>query len=1135
MGKFFFIRSLKITQTSIFLFWAGCAFGQEVELVMQDGHRKEVTAFAVSTNEQLLATGGADGYVFIWDIRKRLKIFEKKFDNRIGNLKFENYSQNLIISSNGKTYIWDFFNTQELDTLPYSNIAFDNQMRCFGYFYSNSKSFGISLNSKKAIKPIAYSTLDKPSSNAELNIIKLIPNEDFTKILTIRQKEVNIWNISALDLSGKEQYQSPILENSVEIKNVNIDPVFTNAWYSNGMINIITFENNGKSNMIYSISFHEGSNNYSIEAIEIPIKPNNWGTTYLINSLDVDQTRSNIYASFYDDEMKSYRILIWNIESKKIISDILNQQGIIKALPSKNILFIGNTSVALWDLQRNQKIAELKDFGEEIIPLSIAFSPSQNIIASSNLSGLYLWDIENFSASRQIPIKLFYGSKFCFSSNGEMITLQTMTTKLEIFDVFRSKFYENGVHTMHNIYSFSFSRNDMSLNIIGEEYGGEILKFIEWKLGESSWSNNNGVLVSSSEVRNYAFKTIPQIGNILDSNNSITFSGDGNYAAVIFSDIAKPSKIEIVDLGNKINSKVLKVSPKGFFDQIIFDYNASKGLIFNKVSSGFDSLIVLNPKTNSFKKTPYKAIAPGFINEDIFYSAIYNDSRLLCLNTNTLKSTIKDINPGFNFAVSKCSRFLGSLDSKGTIDLYDLVNNKKLVSIYNFGSDGFIYLTPDNYYFATKGAISNLAVRIKNEVFPLDIFDLKYNRPDIVLDRIGLTDKTIIDAYKNAYQKRLQKMGFIEEKLSSDFHVPRTSIINYSDLPLVEESEINLSLNFSDTTFTLDRYNVWVNEVPLFGMLGKRLDYLRANAHSVTEKIKLSEGKNRIQVSCLNEKGAESYKETVEITYQPKVSDPQKFHFIGIGVDEYSNASYNLNYSVKDIKDLTQKLKEKHAGSITIDTLFNQNVTAANIMGLKEKLLKSDVNDNVIISFSGHGLLSSSYDYYLAMHNTNFGKPEEGGLPYEDLEWLLDSIPARKKLLLIDACHSGEVDKEELIAMNSTTNPDGVKGAQMAYEYEPTLGMKNSFELMQELFTNVNRGTGATIISAAAGTQFAYERGDLANGVFTYSILELMNQRDRISVSELKTLVGKRVEELTNGLQKPTSRNETVENDWWVW
>jgi hypothetical protein len=85
---------------------------------------------------------------------------------------------------------------------------------------------------------------------------------------------------------------------------------------------------------------------------------------------------------------------------------------------------------------------------------------------------------------------------------------------------------------------------------------------------------------------------------------------------------------------------------------------------------------------------------------------------------------------------------------------------------------------------------------------------------------------------------------------------------------------------------------------------------------------------------------------------------------------------------------------------------------------------------------------------------------------------------------------------------------------------------------MQSLFVNVGKSTGATVISAAAGTQFALERGDLKNGVFTYSILEAMDKNPALKISELKKIVGERVEQLTNGLQKPTCRNETIAVDW---
>jgi len=183
-------------------------------------------------------------------------------------------------------------------------------------------------------------------------------------------------------------------------------------------------------------------------------------------------------------------------------------------------------------------------------------------------------------------------------------------------------------------------------------------------------------------------------------------------------------------------------------------------------------------------------------------------------------------------------------------------------------------------------------------------------------------------------------------------------------------------------------------------------------------------------------------------------------------------------------------------------------------------------------------MLSKDYDYYLSTYSVNFQKPEENGLAYDELENLLDSIPARKKLLLIDACHSGEVDKEEGIAMQRMADSLGLtKGIIIDDSTIQTqqLGLKNSFELMQSLFVNVGKSTGATIISAAAGNQFALERGDLKNGVFTYSILEAMEKIPTMKISELKKIVGERVEQLTNGMQKPTSRNETIAVDWNLW
>jgi hypothetical protein len=108
--------------------------------------------------------------------------------------------------------------------------------------------------------------------------------------------------------------------------------------------------------------------------------------------------------------------------------------------------------------------------------------------------------------------------------------------------------------------------------------------------------------------------------------------------------------------------------------------------------------------------------------------------------------------------------------------------------------------------------------------------------------------------------------------------------------------------------------------------------------------------------------------------------------------------------------------------------------------------------------------------------------------------------------MLIDAYHSGELDKEEMqkIANVQAELKKENKGVSSSKGVKPVsktkLGAKNSFELMQQLFVNVSRGTGATIISAAAGTQFALERGDLKNGVFTYSVMELLKPGKTVTV-----------------------------------
>ncbi|MEO7922551.1 MAG: caspase family protein [Chitinophagaceae bacterium] len=472
-----------------------------------------------------------------------------------------------------------------------------------------------------------------------------------------------------------------------------------------------------------------------------------------------------------------------------------------------------------------------------------------------------------------------------------------------------------------------------------------------------------------------------------------------------------------------------------------------------------------------------------------------------------------------------------------TVKIWDAAGGKLLFTFFAIdNTDNFLQI-PTGYYLTTTNAAKLLHyVTPDLKVITFEQLDVKYNRPDKVLEAIGNTDTALIQSYRKAYYKRIKKLGIDTTAFRNGYSVPEADFTNRNTIEYEQKKgTLLLKIKGMDSLYKIDRYNLWINEVPIYGQRGISIRKRNRNNFDTTIIINLSQGENRIETSITNVNGTESYRMPLVVNYTPAVKQQEMIRFIGIGIDRFADSKYNLQYSSKDIRDLSIKLKEKYGNTIIIDTLFNENVTIGKVKALKDNLKKTTVNDKVIIAYSGHGMLSKEYDYYLSTYAVNFEKPEQNGLPYDELENLLDSIPARKKLMLIDACHSGEVDKEDLVTLNASSD-SLIKGLKpVAYKQEGRLGLKNSFELMQSLFVNVGKSTGATIISAAAGTQFALERNDLKNGVFTYSILEAMKNHLTMKISELKTIVGKRVEELTKGLQQPTSRNETIAVDWNVW
>lgn len=496
----------------------------------------------------------------------------------------------------------------------------------------------------------------------------------------------------------------------------------------------------------------------------------------------------------------------------------------------------------------------------------------------------------------------------------------------------------------------------------------------------------------------------------------------------------------------------------------------------------------------------------------------------------------------FALALSPDGRRLLTTASDGTTRLWDLANGQEICALIA-SRDEALVITPDNYYTASRGALASVAFRIGARAYPFEQFDLQFNRPDKVLQRIGSAPPEVIEAYHQAYRKRLGRMKFTEEMFTADFHLPSVEVETPKSYATTERM-LKFKVTANDSKYPLDRLNVYVNGVPIQGSNGLSLRDRNVASWEQELEVELSTGKNAIQVSAINSKGAESLNQKFEIACEAKRGKPD-LYVLSVGVSDYENQKMSLQYADKDAGDLAEFLarKMKAYGTIHVRKLLNRDAVKEKILEARTFLASAQADDQLIVFLAGHGVLDpKTFDYYYATADMDFQAPAKCGLRYDEIEGLLDGLKARKKLLLMDTCHSGEVDREELKVAGARLIENGGKITARAFRGMTDvrvrrLGVVNTGQLLEELFADLRRGTGTIVIAAAGGLHYALESPTWKNGVFTYALLQGLsgkadrNKDGRIQASELRQFVLEQVPRLTDGRQAPTVRRDNVEYD----
>lgn len=457
--------------------------------------------------------------------------------------------------------------------------------------------------------------------------------------------------------------------------------------------------------------------------------------------------------------------------------------------------------------------------------------------------------------------------------------------------------------------------------------------------------------------------------------------------------------------------------------------------------------------------------------------------------------------------------------------------------------EGFLVTLPDGRYRASRGALDAAVMREGLHAVPLARHDLALNRPDAVVAALG-GPAPLVDAYARARERRLERAGIssaaADAKGDLAATLPTLTLDRTGVPPSTSQRTLRLAVSAVAADHALERLQVRINDVPLYGDEG--IDLAGRASMDTTLVVELTDGRNRMEVSIRDADGRESIPASAEVIYTGAPAAPD-LYVLTFGVSDYADDRFDLKYAAKDAGDVAVGFaaQEGRYGAIHTLTLTDGEVTRDALPRARAFLEQAGIHDQVVVFFAGHGLLDADLNYWFGTHDLDFQHPGLRGLAYDDIQALVTGLASRRVLLLMDTCHSGEVDEEAVprptdASVTARGFPrSGVVGGG-------GLGLSNSYKLLNQLFFDFGAGTGATVVAAAAGVEFAFEAAEWDNGVFTYALLSGlrsmradMDRDGAVELSELTDYVTARVSELTDGRQTPTARAQALERDYVVY
>jgi len=250
-----------------------------------------------------------------------------------------------------------------------------------------------------------------------------------------------------------------------------------------------------------------------------------------------------------------------------------------------------------------------------------------------------------------------------------------------------------------------------------------------------------------------------------------------------------------------------------------------------------------------------------------------------------------------------------------------------------------------------------------------------------------------------------------------------------------------------------------------------------------------------------------------------------------IGVQDYADPMLQgLRFPEKDARDLGSVLESGDAGGFDqVFVVSGAQATTADGIRRALAIASADLqrDDTFFVYLSGHGTLTldprEGSRLWFLPSDARLDDPEHTGIAIAELENLVNSQAARRRVLVMDTCHNGR-DTGSLAGRSAVNDPTAQLLAGLRGEAPAPRGLHAVSESEARLF-------------AAQYHQPAMEDPELENGVYTHFLLEsLTDGRDDadldrdglVDVAEAHDYARDRTIRHTGGMQVPRAEYRIV-------